>query len=211
MRVEDVDVLFDGKPLGWKILFREAFLEWREEIGLPCRSIKMLYNRKRSSESFETQGENQPAALGHWDECFSPSAHLLLAEKDVPAQQHENGAVNNRTFRWPMTPGTLKDVLNSTSVGRSILSRGCLAALGKSLQYQLTAIIIDYHMAYETKITSPELENYAYCITTLLPHETAVIIGQRPSQNNISYYALMTIVLVLVAGNISHSSRAKQA
>uniref|UniRef100_A0A182YJH4 Uncharacterized protein n=1 Tax=Anopheles stephensi TaxID=30069 RepID=A0A182YJH4_ANOST len=173
MRIEDVDVLFEAKPLGWKILFREAFLEWREEIGLPCKSIKMLHTRKRPSESYETQAENQPATLGHWDECFSPAAQLLLAEKEAPAQQHENGAINNRTSRWPMTPGLLKDVLNSTYVGRSILARGCLGALGKSLQYQLTAIIIDYHMAYKTKITSPELENYAYCITTLLPHEVA--------------------------------------
>ncbi|XP_050075252.1 uncharacterized protein LOC126562726 [Anopheles maculipalpis] len=188
MRIEDVDVLFDGKPLGWKILFREAFLEWREEIGLPCKSIKTLYNRKRSSESYETQGENQSATLAHWDDCFTPSAQLFLAEKEAPeeVQQLENSALSNQTIRWPMTPATLKEVLYSTTVGRSILSRGCLGVLGKSLQYQLTAIVIDYHMAYETKITSPELENYAHCITTLLPHETAATyhIPRGPNRRN---------------------------
>ncbi|XP_052897225.1 uncharacterized protein LOC128304125 [Anopheles moucheti] len=188
MRIEDVDVLFDGKPLGWKIIFREAFLEWREEIGLPCKSIKSLYCRKRPNESYDSLAENSlkdhQTSSQHWVDCFPPSPQLLH-EKEVPTQ-HENDPLFYRTYRWPMTPNTLKDVLNSTSFGRSILSMGCLGLLGKSLQYQLSAIIIDYHMAYETKITTPHLENYAYCITTLFPHEnvTTYYIPRGPSRRN---------------------------
>uniref|UniRef100_A0A182M0E7 Uncharacterized protein n=1 Tax=Anopheles culicifacies TaxID=139723 RepID=A0A182M0E7_9DIPT len=181
MRIEDVDVLFDGKPLGWKILFREAFLEWREEIGLPCKSVKTLYYHKRADESYDSPGENSlndhQSSTQHWEDCFPPSSQLLN-EKEATSTQHETDALLYRTHRFPMTPNTLKEVLNSTSLGRSILSIGCNGRLGKSLQYQLTAIIIEYHMAHETKITAPELQNYAYCITTLLPHENVVHIQE---------------------------------
>uniref|UniRef100_A0A182N7I4 Uncharacterized protein n=1 Tax=Anopheles dirus TaxID=7168 RepID=A0A182N7I4_9DIPT len=189
MRIEDVDVLFDGKPLGPKILFREAFLEWREEIGLPCKSIRSLSCRKRSCDSYEFQAENPPKhnlqpSPQPWDD-FSLQPQTVLQEREAVAQ-HDNPAISYRLFPWPMTPGTLKDVLNSSAIGRSIMAMGCLGGLGKSLQYQLTAIIIDYHMEYEAKITTPQLENYAYCITTLLPHENALTyhIPRGPNRRN---------------------------
>uniref|UniRef100_A0A182PEX1 Uncharacterized protein n=1 Tax=Anopheles epiroticus TaxID=199890 RepID=A0A182PEX1_9DIPT len=192
MRIEDVDTLFQGKPLGSKILFREAFLEWREEIGLPCLSIKEIAaNRKRCNESLETlfsQHRTLPPlptpTQSQFDECLQPQVQLL-GEREVNTQR-DAASVSYRSFQWPMTPGTLKDILSGSPIGQSILGMGCLGTLGKSLQYQLTAIIIDYHMAFETKITTPQLENYAYCITTLLPHENALTyhIPRGPNRRN---------------------------
>ncbi|EAL41954.3 AGAP006779-PA [Anopheles gambiae str. PEST] len=196
MRIEDVDVLFEGKPLGSKILFREAFLEWRDEIGLPCQSIKSIGDRKRysepspaSSSSFDLLGgtplKQQLLTSPNWDECLPPAVQLF-GEREANGQRDGAAPVSYRSFQWPMTPGTLKDVLSSSPIGQPILARGCLGSLSKSLQYQLAAIIIDYHMEFETKITTPQLENYAYCITTLFPHENAQTyhIPRGPNRRN---------------------------
>ncbi|XP_058066320.1 uncharacterized protein LOC131215939 [Anopheles bellator] len=188
MRIEDVDVLFEGKPLGPKILFREAFLEWREEIGLPCKSLKALSARKRSSESSDSDNSSPPkqaAAISSasallWDESLQQQH---FQEQRIKQQQQvlEKDSLPNRkptvsysSFGWPMNPVTLKDILNSSPHGRSILAAGELGGLSKSQQYQLTAIIISYHMEYNVKITIPQLENYACCIVTLLPHENSL-------------------------------------
>lgn len=207
MRVEDVDVLFDGKPLGPKIIFREAFLEWREEIGLPCKSIRSLSCRKRSCDSYEPLAENESkhqlqTSPPIWDD-FNLQPQTVLQEREAIAQ-HDNPAISYRTFPWPMTPSTLKDVLNSSAMGRSIMAMGCLGGLGKSLQYQLTAIIIDYHMEYEVKITTPQLENYAYCITTLLPHENTVSRG-----NSCFRTGKILMWQIFVPADLSHSAWAK--
>lgn len=185
MRLEDVDVLFDGKPLGPKILFREAFLEWREEIGLPCKSLRWLSTHKRSAESEDSadsqasQPKRAPSSSGPtvaallWDECTQQQqSSLLPQEKD--SLSNRVPPVSYQSFRWPMTPVTLKDILNSSTLGRNILAVGELGVLSKSMQCQLTAIIIAYHMEFETKLSTPQLENYAYCISTLLPHENPV-------------------------------------
>lgn len=185
MRIEDVDTLFERKPLGLKIHFREAFLQWREEIGLPCQSIKSLSTRKRSAEFNEPLPEDppKPQLLAQWEDCLQPQALLNDKESILPA---DKSVVSYRTFGWPMTPNTLRDVLNCSTLGRSILTMGCLGGLGKSLQYKLTAIIIDYHMEYEAKITAPQLENYAFCIATLLPHENPLTyhIPRGPNRHN---------------------------
>uniref|UniRef100_A0AAG5D8H4 Uncharacterized protein n=2 Tax=Anopheles atroparvus TaxID=41427 RepID=A0AAG5D8H4_ANOAO len=186
MRIEDVDVLFEGKPLGPKILFREALLEWREEIGQPCKSIKSLSSRKRPTEAGDggavVPPKRQPT-LPHWNDCLQPQSLLLEGE---PSTQNNQSTVSYQSFRWPMTPSTLKDILEGSALGRSIMAVGCLGGLGKSLQYQLTAIIIDYHMEFEAKITTPQLENYAYCIATLLPHENPLTyhIPRGPKRRN---------------------------
>ncbi|XP_058125634.1 uncharacterized protein LOC131281265 [Anopheles ziemanni] len=186
MRIEDVDELFDGKPLGAKILFREAFLEWRDEIGLPCKSIKSVSSRKRPSDTTDCAQPVPPkrqAALPHWNNCLPPQS--VIMEKE-PVTQCSKQNVSYQSFRWPMTPSTLKEILDCNSLGRSIMAMGCLGGLGKSLQYQLTAIIIDYHMEFEAKITTPQLENYAYCIATLFPHENPLTyhIPRGPNRRN---------------------------
>ncbi|ETN60882.1 hypothetical protein AND_007483 [Anopheles darlingi] len=197
MRLEDVDVLFEGRPLGPKILFREALLEWREEIGLPCRSLRWLSTHKRSAESEDSadsqasQPKRVPSSSGMtvaaslWDECTQQQQSSLLAqEKDTISNRMPT--VSYQSFRWPMSPVTLKDILNSSTLGRNILAVGELGVLSKSMQCQLTAIIIAYHMEFETKLSTPQLENYAYCISTLLPHENPLSyhIPRGPNRRN---------------------------
>uniref|UniRef100_A0A182K1V5 Uncharacterized protein n=1 Tax=Anopheles christyi TaxID=43041 RepID=A0A182K1V5_9DIPT len=212
MRIEDVDVLFEGKPLGWKILFREAFLEWRQEIGLPCQSIKAIGCRKRCNNSDDSLGEiqvkQQQQSSQLWDDCQPPSSGKLFSEREANAPC-DVAPVSYRMFQWPMTPGSLKDILNSNPLGRSILAMGCLGGLSKPLQYQLTAIIIDYHMEFEQKITTPQLENYAYCITTLLPHENAVSVVMEPIQKS-SLFGNSKHYLNLILAYVSHSSWSQQ-
>lgn len=88
--------------------------------------------------------------------------------------------IDYKQFSWPMTTEVLRDILASCSVGRMILHSAELATLEKSFQSQLTAIMIDYHMAHDAKITAMQLENYSRCITMLFPHENKVNQKKNP-------------------------------
>ncbi|XP_065080633.1 uncharacterized protein LOC135703367 [Ochlerotatus camptorhynchus] len=169
MRFEDVDVLFDGRPLGPKIHFREALISWRIDIGLPMRSLRMISYRKRSGDQLDAISATRLIKYPNTGSSEPTMNSAIMAEtykshKAVPNISYKN-------FTWPMTVEVLKDILNSCSVGRLILHSGELGSLEKSFQSQLTAIVIDYHMEYDTKITALQLENYSRCITTLFPHE----------------------------------------
>ncbi|XP_053688389.1 uncharacterized protein LOC128737718 [Sabethes cyaneus] len=169
MRFEDVDALFEGRLLGPKIHFREALIAWRTEIGLPMKSLRMMSGRKRPAEQ-EIQPIRSVRALNSNNGIDSANVNSTTTASDgyksksVPKIQYN-------TFPWPMTPEILKDILSSCTMGRLILQSGELGSLEKAFQSQLTAIVIDYHMEYDLKITAMQLENYARCITTLFPHE----------------------------------------
>ncbi|XP_058464451.1 uncharacterized protein LOC131438443 [Malaya genurostris] len=167
MRFEDVDALFETQPLGPKINFREALISWRIDIGMPMKSLRMGSYRKRSAEQEVTPFRSM-RDLNNCNNISDPIINTPTSEgykpKSVPR-------IAFRTFPWPMTPEILKDILSSCSVGRFILHSGELGSLEKTFQGQLTAIVIDYHMEYDTKITAQQLDNYSRCITTLFPHE----------------------------------------
>ncbi|XP_055610180.1 uncharacterized protein LOC129757086 [Uranotaenia lowii] len=167
MRLEDVDTLFEGQILGPKINFREALILWREEIGLPIKSLRMVCGRKRSSDSepYPTRSPKYPNF--NVPEC-KPTVVATL--QDILKGTHPSDS-SYKSYPWPMSPEVLKDILRSSNVGRMILSCGELGSLEKSMQSQLTGIVIDYHMDHDTKITAVQLENYCLCITTLFPHE----------------------------------------
>lgn len=178
MRFEDVDVLFENRPLGPKVHFREALMLWRIEIGLPMRSLRVMAFRKRSGEHDGNgcNGTGPKCSRGQFhgpvDQLgiVTPSTtpELVVKPNKVPPN------IDYKQFSWPMTTEVLRDILASCSVGRMILHSAELATLEKSFQSQLTAIMIDYHMAHDTKITAMQLENYSRCITMLFPHENKV-------------------------------------
>ncbi|XP_062550783.1 uncharacterized protein LOC134215662 [Armigeres subalbatus] len=169
MRFEDVDALFDGRPLGPKIHFREALISWRVDIGMPMKSLRMISYRKRSADQLEPVPSSRPMKYSSSIGCEPIRNSSNMAE----SHKFHKGAPNisYRTFPWPMTVEVLQDMLHSCSIGRMILHSGELGSLEKSFQSQLTAIVVDYHMDYDTKISAPQLENYCRCITTLFPHE----------------------------------------
>ena len=187
MRFEDVDVLFENRPLGPKVHFREALMLWRIEIGLPMRSLRAMAYRKRSGEHDVSvvngagpkcsrgQFHGPVEALGIMTPATTPE--LVVKPNKVPPN------IDFKLFSWPMSTEVLRDILGSCSVGRMILHSAELATLEKSFQSQLTAIVIDYHMAYDTKITAMQLENYSRCITSLFPHENKVTL-QTPVEFN---------------------------
>lgn len=189
MRFEDVDALFENRPLGPKVHFREALMLWRIELGLPMRSLRVMAYRKRSGEhdGSATNGSKCPRGLVH-----SPTVEQLgvvtpaTTPEMVPKPNKVPPNIDFRQFAWPMTTEVLRDLLASCSVGRMILHSAELATLEKSFQSQLTAIVIDYHMAYDTKITALQLENYSRCITMLFPHEskTTYHIPRGPTRRN---------------------------
>lgn len=166
MRFEDVDTLFEGRLLGPKIHFREALMSWRTEIGLPMRSLRVITNRKRAAEQEVPPIRTVRPVNSNNINNDATSAAIMegFKSKSVPRIQY-------RTFPWPMSPEVLKDILSSCIMGRLILQSGELGSLEKAFQSQLTAIVIDYHMEYDLKITAMQLENYARCITMLFPHE----------------------------------------
>lgn len=165
MRFEDVDTLFDGRPLGPKIHLREALISWRIDIGLPMKSLRMISYRKRSVD----QLDSRPIKYPNNGSCDPMGNSSMMVETHKYHKPTSN--ISYKTFAWPMTVEVLKDILNSCNVGRMILHSGELGSLEKSFQSQLTAIVIDYHMEFDTKITAMQLENYQRCITTLFPHE----------------------------------------
>lgn len=175
MRFEDVDTLFDGRPLGPKIHFREALLSWRIDIGLPMKSLRMISYRKRSIDQLDTR----PIKYSNSGGC-EPMRNASIMVETSHRSHKAPPNISYKTFSWPMTVEVLKDILNSSNVGRMILHSGELGSLEKSFQSQLTAIVIDYHMEFDTKITAMQLENYQRCITTLFPHENKVCFEQPP-------------------------------
>lgn len=168
MRFEDVDTLFDGRPLGPKIHLREALISWRIDIGLPMKSLRMISYRKRSVDQLDSRPIKYPNNVS----CDPLGNSSMMVETHKYHKPTSN--ISYKTFAWPMTVEVLKDILNSCNVGRMILHSGELGSLEKSFQSQLTAIVIDYHMEFDTKITAMQLENYQRCITTLFPHENKV-------------------------------------
>lgn len=169
MRYEDIDVLFDERPLGPKIHFREALISWRIDIGLPMRSLRMISCRKRSGEQMDATSSTRTMKYVNSGNSEPTLKNAVSTESHKSHKAVPN--ISYRNFTWPMTVEVLKDILNSCSMGRLILHSGELGSLEKSFQSQITAIVIDYHMEYDTKITALQLENYSYCITTLFPHE----------------------------------------
>ncbi|KXJ70140.1 uncharacterized protein LOC109420870 [Aedes albopictus] len=181
MRFEDVDTLFDGRPLGPKIHFREALLSWRIDIGLPMKSLRMISYRKRSIDQLDTR----PIKYSNSGGC-EPMRNASIMVETSHRSHKAPPNISYKTFSWPMTVEVLKDILNSSNVGRMILHSGELGSLEKSFQSQLTAIVIDYHMEFDTKITAMQLENYQRCITTLFPHENknSYHIPRGPTRRN---------------------------
>ncbi|KAL9700927.1 hypothetical protein quinque_004368 [Culex quinquefasciatus] len=190
MRFEDVDVLFENRPLGPKVHFREALMLWRIELGLPMRSLRVMAFRKRSGEH-DGNGCNGTGPKCSRGQFHGPvdqlgvvtpatTPELVVKPNKVPPN------IDYKQFSWPMTTEVLRDILTSCSVGRMILHSAELATLEKSFQSQLTAIMIDYHMAHDAKITAMQLENYSRCITMLFPHEnkTTYHIPRGPTRRN---------------------------
>ncbi|XP_055534216.1 uncharacterized protein LOC129723800 [Wyeomyia smithii] len=167
MRFEDFDALFEGRPLGPKILFREALIAWRTEIGLPMRSLRVISNRKRAVEQEQVP---LPRSIRPVNSNINNDATSTTIAMEAPKPKTVP-KIQYNLFPWPMTPEVLKDILSSCVMGRLILQSGELGSLEKAYQSQLTAIVIDYHMEFDLKITALQLENYARCITMLFPHE----------------------------------------
>ncbi|XP_055626707.1 uncharacterized protein LOC129768822 [Toxorhynchites rutilus septentrionalis] len=170
MRLEDVDVLFDGHLLGPKIHFREALIAWRISINSPVKSLRTTFCRKRVIEQEQAVPSKIKYTNGNGIHGSSNESTNHSAAVEIPKSKNSTHA-SYKTFSWPMTPEILKNILTSCSTGRLILHSGELGSLEKSFQSQLTAIVIDYHMEFDTKITALQLENYTTCITTLFPHE----------------------------------------
>ncbi|XP_058836946.1 uncharacterized protein LOC131693264 [Topomyia yanbarensis] len=181
MRFEDVDALFETQPLGPKINFREALISWRINIGMPMKSLRTMSYRKRSAE----QELSPTRSVRGLNSCIISEPMINTATGEIPKGKVEL-RIDYKMFPWPMTPEVLKDILSSCSVGRFILHSGELGCLEKTFQGQLTAIVIDYHMEYDTKITAQQLENYSRCITILFPHEnqSTYHIPRGPTRRN---------------------------